>query len=514
MIQHHASARYEQCIQRFSSLLIPGVLGVLCATSPIAMGQAGSDESLALKVQRLTEAMSQTQKRLDESQHELQQLRAQLAAVQQQIALSHTPVSDSSSVAQLSAAVEQIREQQALETTQIATHERSKVETESKYGLKLSGLVLFTGFVNTTQVDDPVTPTLVLEGPGTTGASLQQTVLGFDATGPHLFDARTHADARVDFDGASLSSGTTTSYTGGLLRLRTAHAALSWDHTEASFSLDHAIVAPNTPTSLTAVAVPALAWSGNLWTWNPQIGLTQDIAVASVQRIRLQAALIDVMNPPPIYGGAASSNSSNIVTPTTAELSRWPGAEGRVAILGNPEDSGLQLGLGGLFAPHRTSSGTRFNSWAGTMDYRIPLPGRAELSGSGYWGQALGGLGGGGFKDYVFVVNPVSPPGYSFRTLDAFGGWAQLKEPAGEHIEFNAAFGTDQVPASQLRPYTGNASAYYLNLARNRTYTGNVIYRPSAYLTFSLEYRHLQSSPVNDYTATGNIVGIATGYRF
>lgn len=512
MSQHHASARYEQCIQRLSSLLIPGVLGMLCTTTPVAMGQAGSDENLALKVQQFTEAMNQTQRQLDESQHELEQLRTQLAAVEQQIA--HAPAPDSSSVVQLSAAVEQIREQQALETTQIATHERSKVETESKYALKLSGLILFTGFINTSQVDDPVTPTLVFEGAGTTGASLRQTVLGFDATGPRLFNARTHADARVDFDGASLSSGAITSYTGGLLRLRTAHAALSWDHTEAFFSLDHAIVAPNTPTSLTAVAVPALAWSGNLWTWNPQIGLTQDIAVASAQRIRFQAALIDVMNPPPIYGGAAATGPSNIVAATTAEMSRWPGAEGRIAVMGNTEDSGLQLGFGGLFAPHRTPDATRFNSWAGTMDYRIPLPGRAELSGSGYWGQALGGLGGGGFKDYVFVVNPLSPSGYSFRTLDDYGGWAQLKERAGERLEFNAAFGTDQVPASQLRPYAGNASAYYLNLARNRTYTGNVIYRPSAYLMFSLEYRYLQSSPVNDYTATGNIIGIATGYRF
>jgi hypothetical protein len=28
------------------------------------------------------------------------------------------------------------------------------------------------------------------------------------------------------------------------------------------------------PTSLTAVAIPALAWSGNLCTWNPQVGVT------------------------------------------------------------------------------------------------------------------------------------------------------------------------------------------------------------------------------------------------
>lgn len=513
MSQHHASASGEQCIQRFKSLLIQGLLVTLCATTPVAMGQTSSDENLASKVQQLTEVVNQTQKRLDESQHELEQLRAQLAAVQELMAKSQTPPADSSSAAQLSAAVEEIREQQALQATQIATHEQSKVESDSKYRLKLSGLILLTGFVNTAQVDDPVSPTLVLEGAGSTGASLRQTVLGLDASGPHLFGSRTHADARIDFDGASLSSSTASSYTGGLLRLRTAHASLSWDHTEAFFSLDHSIIAPNTPTSLTAVAVPALAWSGNLWTWNPQFGLTQDFSFASLHRLRLQAALIDVMNPPPIYGSSASTSLS-IATPTTAEMSRWPGAEGRVAVLGNAEDSGLRLGVGGLFAPHRTPGGTRFNSWAGTIDYRIPLPGRAEISGSGYWGQALGGLGGGGYKDYVFFINPLSPSGYSFRTIDDFGGWVQWKERANEHLEFNLAFGTDQVPASQLRPYAGSANAYYLNLARNRTYTGNVIYHPSAYLMFSLEYRHLQSSPVNDYSAAGDIIGIATGYRF
>ena len=63
MSQHHASARCEQCIQRFKSLLIQGLLGILCATPPVAMGQTGGEENLALKVQQLTEAMSQTQKR-------------------------------------------------------------------------------------------------------------------------------------------------------------------------------------------------------------------------------------------------------------------------------------------------------------------------------------------------------------------------------------------------------------------------------------------------------------------
>lgn len=510
MIQHRASVKRISI--RVASRLCAALLGIMCTASFAAEAQQATDESLASKVQQLTEAMSQAQRRLDESQRQMEQLRAELANLQQQMAQEHAADTITTSAAQLSAAVDRIREQQSLEETEIATHEQAKVESESKYPLKLSGLVMLTGFVNTALADDPVNPTLVLEGSGATGASLRQTVLGIDARGPHLFNARTHADVRVDFDGASLSGSTGTSYGGGLIRLRTAHASLNWDAAEAFFALDHAIVAPNSPTSLTAVAVPALSWSGNLWTWNPQLGMTADFPVSSSRRLRLQTALIDLISSPQIYNG--TTTALNIAQPSTGELSRWPGAEGRVAFIEGKSESGLQIGFGGLYVPHNTPGGTRFNSWAGTLDYRIPLPGGAEFSGSGYWGQALGGLGGGAYKDYVYRLNPMSPSGYSFRTLDDFGGWAQWKERAGEHLEFNVAFGTDQVPAAQLRPYAGGQSSYYLNLARNRTFTGNVIYRPSAYLLFSLEYRHLQSSPVNYYTASGDIIGIATGYRF
>jgi hypothetical protein len=513
MSQHHRSAS-QACISiRFASRLCGSVLGLACAAGFAAQAQQTNDESLALKVQQLTEAMSQTQKRLDESQRQMEQLRAELTNLQQQLAEGHAVGDNTASAAQLSAAVDQIREQQSLEETQIATHEQAKVESESKYPLKLSGLIVLTGFVNTALTDDPVNPTLILEGAGASGGSLRQTVLGIDARGPHLFNARTHADVRVDFDGAALSGVMSTSYGGGLLRLRTAHASLSWDRAEAFFSLDHAIVAPNSPSSLTAIAVPSLSWSGNLWTWNPQLGISADFPASSSKRVRLETALIDVINSPQIYSGAATT-TFNLAQPSTGEMSRWPGAEGRVAMIGGNDESGLQIAFGGLYVPHHSPAGTRFNSWAGTFDYRIPLPGRAEFTGSGYLGQALGGLGGGAYKDYVYRLDPLSPSGFSSRTLDDFGGWAQWKERASEQLEFNVAFGTDQVPAAQLRPYAGSQSSYYLNLARNRTFTSNVIYRPSAYLMFSLEYRHLQSSPVNYYTATGDIIGIATGYRF
>ena len=514
MKQCCASQRISTSILHVARRGVKGAVGFACLAGGIYLNaQAPTDESLAKQVEQLTEAMTRTQAQLEQSQRELQQIRDQLAAVQQQMA-QHDSASASASAAQLSAAVEEIREQQTVQESQIATHEQSKVESESKYPVKLSGLILLNGFVNTRRVDIPATPSIVIPGDGSTGASIRQTVLGVDARGPHLFNARSHADLRVDFYGGELSTsdGAANAYAGGLIRLRTAHAALQWEHAEAFFSLDHPIINPNAPTSLTAVAVPGLAWSGNLWTWNPQVGFTQDIPLSTALRLRAQAALIDVANPPSVYN--FGSATLNYVPPSTAERSRWPGVESRIAVVGPQRDNSFQIGLSGHFAPHRTAIGTNFDSWAAAVDYFLPLTKRLELSGNVYRGLALGGLGGGAYKDYVFYFNPDYPEIYYFRALDNVGGWAQLKARAGDHLDFNFAFGTDQVFASQLRPYAGDPTQYYLNLARNTTYTGNVIYSPSAYLLFSLEYRHLASSPVNGSTNMGDVIGIATGYRF
>ncbi len=516
MKQCCASQRARPSILQIASRGVLGFAGFSYVVGGVYLNaQAATNESLEKQVQQLTEAMTRTQAQLEQSQRELQQIRDQLAAVQQEMA-RHDSASASSSAAQLSAAVEEIREQQAVQESQIATHEQSKVESESKYPIKLNGLVLLNGFVNTRQVDMPATPTVVMSGSGSTGASIRQTVLGVDARGPHLFNARSHADVSVDFYGSELASndGSASAYAGGLLRLRTAHAALQWEHTEASVSLDHPIINPNSPTSLTAVAIPGLAWSGNLWTWNPQVGISHDISLSSAQHLRAQAALIDIANPPAIYNVGLGIATPNYLPPSTAERSRWPGVEGRIALVGAQQDNSLQIGVGGLFAPHRTLGGTNFDSWAATLDYFVPFAKHMVLSGNVYRGLALGGLGGGAYKDYVFFLDPNYPFTYYFRALDDVGGWAQLKAHAGDHFDFNFAFGTDQVFASQLRPYAGDSTALYLNLARNQTYTGNVIYTPSAYLLFSLEYRHLASSPVNGSTNTGDVIGIATGYRF
>jgi hypothetical protein len=499
------------CGPRGKSALIPTLFCAfsVCLCPCIARAQ----EDVAEKVKQLTEAMTRVQAQLDESQRQLEEMRRQLLTLKGEGATAANPPAPQtaeSDAAKLAAEVEDLRERQSLQETQIAVQEQTKVESESRFPVKVSGLVLMNGFVNTRAVDMAATPTLAVPGAGGTGASVRQTIMGLDMRGPHLFGARSHGDLRVDFAG---SAPATNGYAGGdgigLVRLRTAHAALDWENTEAFFSMDRPLVSPNAPDSLTAVSEPPLAWSGNLWSWTPQFGITQDLSFGSVPRLRAQAALIDIGDAP--YTSALAAANGATLTQSTAEASRWPGVETRIAVPGGQAESSVQFGVGGVFAPHRSIGGRRFDTWAGTLDYRLPLPARMQLSGGFYRGQALGGLGGGQYKDYVFRTEGNS---VYFRTLDDVGGWVQWKQKLSERLEFNEALGTDNIPAGELRPYAGAASAVYQNAFRNRTVTGNVIFSPSAYLLFSLEYRRIESSPVNGATALSDIIGVAAGYKF
>jgi hypothetical protein len=470
---------------------------------------AGAQEGVAEKIERLDSAILRVQTQLEESQRELKELQQQLSSLRQQagIAVKDSPAPSVSQAAeQLGAAVEELRERQDVQESQIATQEQTKVGSESKYPVTLSGMILMSGFVNTHAVDSAPTPTVAFSGPGATGATLRQSVLGIDVTGPHLFDAGSHADLRVDFDGTEQAG----SYTNGLgfVRLRTAHAELDWLHAKAFFSFDRPLLSPDTPTSLTAVAEPALAWSGNLWAWNPQVGASVELPIHKVVSLQMQAALIDVADPPNPY---SNLSLSSIIPPSTSEQSRWPGVEGRIALLKGIGDREAHFGIGGYFAPHKIAGVTDFNSWAGTMDFHFPVFSHLEFEGMAYRGQALGGLGGGAYKDFVYSIYDGET---YFRTLDDMGGWIQAKQKVNDRLEFNEAFGVDNVPGYQLLPYAISVPNNYYNLARNRTFTSNVIYRPSAYLLYSIEYRRIESSFVNAPTAWSDVIGIAAGFKF
>jgi hypothetical protein len=469
---------------------------------------ASATESVQSQVDRLAEMVNREQAALESSQRQIEELRHQVAELQGQLVGTRRapqPTQDEA-VARLNAEVENIREQQQVQQSEIATHQQDKVESASKFPVKLTGLILMNTFVNTAAVDIPQSPTVATGAGGTTGISLRQTVLGLDARGPHLFGASSDADVRIDFFGGT-GQGGGYPQNGGVARLRTAHAELAWDRTRAFFEMDRPIVSPNTPTSITAIAQPALSWSGNLWNWMPQVGAEHALHFNDFSRISMQAAIADVPDPP--------SQQQNTTTPapvaSLGEQSRWPGSEARIGYARGNDLTGLRVGAGGYFSPHTFNQYFSFDAWAATVDYRIPLFAHLESSGSFYRGLALGGLGGGAYKDYLYAQQGSE---FYYRPLDDVGGWTQLKERASERLEFNVGYGLDNAFAHEIRPYVLNSSGAYQGLARNSTWFTNVIYSPTAYTLFSFEYRRIDSSYAIGPHSVADVYGVAGGYRF
>jgi hypothetical protein len=473
--------------------------------------KASSPETMQQKVERLANAVSQEELELEASRKQIQQLRLQVAELQADVAASRSAANSNTSeqdseraAAQLSAEVSTLREQADMEQNEIAIHEQTKVESESKFPVKLTGLILMNAFANSAGVDVIQSPAVATDSGGTTGLSLRQTVLGLDARGPHLFGATSAADVRIDFFGGLNQAGYLS--TSDLPRLRTAHAELSWNATRAFIEMDRPIVNPNAPTSLAAIAQPALAWSGNLWNWIPQAGVERSFLGNDGSRFTIEGAIADVPDPP-----APVANNSTAQVASLAEQSRWPGSEARLGYARGDLTNGLQLGVGGYFSPHSAGGDAHFDAWASTIDFRVPLSRRFELSGDVYRGSALGGLGGGAFNDYIYQEQEYYD---SYTPIDDAGGWAQLKVRANERLEFNADYGIDNAFAGELRAIGPNGAGVYQNLARNSTVFSNIIFSPTAYTLFSFEYRRIDSSPIIGPHYFAGVYGVAAGYRF
>lgn len=512
----------------FKRMLLAAALMFLCGQSVPARAQStpaqaapretAAQETTEQKVEHLTEAMAAAQAQLEAYQGKLVEMREQLTLLRQQMATEKAGVlptqpttmqpaganaGNGEVASETSATLDEIKERQSIEESQIATHELSKVETESKFPLKVSGLLLFNGFVNTRQVDNAISPAYAMPGSGSTGLSLRQTILGLDARGPHLLGAASHADVRVDF----FANGTASDYSAaGVLRLRTAHAALDWKNTQAFVELDRSILQPDQPSSLVAIAQPELAWAGNLWQWNPQVGLSHRVALTDSSWIEMKAALIDTTDPLPL---GYPLNPSNV---TQTERSRWPGSEARIAFQGGESGIGPEIGAGGYFSPHRALDGDTFDAWAATMDLRMPLSRQFEMTANAHRGQALAGLGAGGYVNYFDAY--VGSNAFA-HALDDVGGWAQLKARAGQRVEMNTGYGTDNPFAKEIRAsgaWSGGST--YPGLARNRSFYSNVIFTPSAYLIFSLEYRRLWTNMSTGPTNFSDVIGVGAGYKF
>lgn len=504
------------------------------APSPAQPDSASASDLAA----RLADKVDRLERQLETTQHELEEYRGEVTTLRRQVDAMSAPHEGSGRAGQaeeserledasaLRQAVADLREEQAVQQSEIAVHEQSKVETLSRYNLKIGGLVLFNTFQNIGSVDNIEVPALALPrapgaSHGSSGASLRQSLITLDATGPQFWGAHTYANVQMDFFG-SLSTADYTS-TAGSVRMRAASILTEWPGWRVHGGLERLLIAPSSPTSYATIGEPAMSWSGNLWAWVPQLTAEKLWNVNDSRQFSLSAALVDVPDPGPtinLYDRTASA----------AEASRWPGSEARI---GYAWGAGRvsRVGAGGYFSPHDYGQFGSVDAWAATGDWDIALPARLFFSGDAYKGQALGGLGGGAFKDVIYPYSysqvnarpvPVyarayaeaAPAPIAFAGLRDAGGWTQLKYKPASRFELNGAFGLDNATAAQLRMAAFSAPNQYTGLVRNQTFLTNAIFRPRASFLLSVEYRKLRSWQIDSTANDASTVGLAAGYEF
>jgi hypothetical protein len=407
--------------------------------------------------------------------------------------------------------ISRLEENQEVMEGKINDQYQTKVESGSKYRLRLSGIALLNLYENRGTVDNQDFPALAqseqLQAPrasaGAFGGSLRQSQIRVQAFGPDVAGARTSADVNLDFAGGFPDAPNGAWM--GLVRMRTATVRLDWNDTSIVAGQDRLFFAPLAPTSLATIAVPALSYSGNLWGWTPQVRVEHRFVLSDASSFSIQGGILDSLTgdiPPDVYERY----------PSWGEQSGQPAFATRISWSHRVFGQDFTVGAGGYYGRQDWGFSRSIDGWAGTVDLALPLGKRIELTGAFYRGRAIAGFGG-GIGQSVLLNGSFINPATTFRGLDSAGGWAQLKFRVKPNFEINGAFGSDNPFANELRLYNAH-TIYPGSYTRNLSPLVNFIYQIRSDILFSTEYRYLNTSVLDSGSFSANHINLSLGYIF
>jgi len=475
--------------------------------------QSNSQEGVAAQIGELRMALDAMREQLAGSRRESEELRQELRAVREQLE-SMRPASGQAggppaAEPSTSDRIDALAEAQELLRAKVEDQEQTKIESGSKYHVRLSGLALLNvvstrGSVDSLDLPGLAEPRLPGESGGTFGAGFRQSLLRLEVFGPTLGGARTTGGLTFDFFGGfPLTSEGVSS---PLARLRTATFTLDWKNTSIVAGQDVPFFSPRLPTSLASTAHLALSSAGNVWTWTPQLHIEHRIALSNDSTMMVQWGILDPFTeelPAEEYNRSA----------TAGERSRIPAQAIRVGWQRAANERVVALGAGAYHSKQDWGFGRTVDAWAATADWDVPLGRWFALSGELYRGRAIGGLGAGASASVLFDGPPTAPAS-SVQPVDTAGGWSQLKFKPSSRLELNAAFGGDNPFRTRLGRLLAIGSVDESAVNRNASGFLNVIYQARSNLLFSVEYRRLWTTSLDDATRTADHVSFSTGIAF
>ncbi len=472
---------------------------------------AQSPDSVASAVQQLQEQVRELRAAVQELRTEAVEYRTETLELRRELQASRgqTAASAPSQTPPIEERVTALEESSQLVNSKVDDQYQTKVESASKYHVRLSGLLLFNlfgnhGYLNNQDFPTWVVPPNPINSGQSFGATLRQSELGLEVFGPRLAGAKTAGEVQVDFSGGFPNTENGTTY--GLVRLRIADMRMDWDNTSLVAGQDRVFVSPLAPTSFASVAVPALAYTGNLWGWIPQVRVEHRFHLAESQNITLQAGILDNLTGEP-------PDNLYLKQPTAGEATGQPAYATRVAWTRNLRGRSMTLGASGYYSRQDWGLNRKVDGWGAITDWDVPLAARLSFSGEFYRGRALGALGAAFGRSVIFSGDEFAP-GTQIRAVNSVGGWSQLKFRASAKLEFNGAFGLDNPYSQDLNAFSAPQAYFPASVAQNRGGLINFVYRPRSDLLFSGEYRHLRTFETFGTSPTAEQVNLTMGVLF
>jgi hypothetical protein len=366
---------------------------------------------------------------------------------------------------------------------QIRDLAQSRVESEHRDPVQLTGMVLFNAFRNGRYAgaEDPTTAALT-GGPQDSGATIRQTILGLKFESPEkIAGMEVSGSAYMDF-----FAGTGTSLN-QLMRLRVASINFAWNNTTFTVAQDKPIFAPREPDSLAQVGFSPLTGSGNLWLWGPQARVEQRFHFGETAGLTAQAGVYETSERGSVPGGY-----------TTQTGGSRPSLEGRFVFWKQASgDSRFEIAPG-FHVSDSHVAGFVIPSRIVSLDWRVPMGKKFEVTGTVFHGENMGVVG--GLQQGISMG-----PWDNLQAVRGSGGWAQLKYLATSRLTFNLYGGQEDDLNRDL-----NAGG----IPKNQTYAANVIYRVMSNVLASFEYSYLRSTYLGSGVRSNPHYDVAFAYLF
>jgi hypothetical protein len=302
-------------------------------------------------------------------------------------------------------------------------------------------------------------------------------------------------------------------------RLRKAFFRLRKGNFDLVAGQDNIIISPLDPVSLSHVAVPLGYAAGDLFGWLPQVRVDYNHTFGKTGTLLQFGVLRPAFGDPRLGDQPTSGLTIQQPTPGLGERSGQPFYQARFAVSHPMQGSAATIGVGGHYG-QEIVGGTPQNmdSWAVTLDFRVPVLSRLVFRGEAYTGSNLVPFGGGILQGVAAVAAPAPAPAGSLALIQRIGdtgGWAEFTILASRRNVFYLGASSDDPVHKDLLPGTTKArnSVFWASYFRKLT---NEISLAAEWSNWQFHTTSFIGNTPDGRGAGGrsNVVNIALAYQF